>query len=131
MEARGQLVVGAAKIVATEADGDHAFITWRGRGTAAPERTRVARIVNCTGPQGDVGRAPEPLLANLVAAGRIRADVCRIGIDIDADNRVLGRDGTASQTLSAIGPMTRGAVWEIVAVPDLRGQVERVAEAYR
>jgi len=27
-----------------------------------------------------------------------------------------------------MGPMTKGCYWEIIAVPDIRGQAERVAE---
>ncbi len=88
----------------------------------------MARIVNCTGPEADIRRAAEPLLRNLVAAGRIKPDLCRIGIDIDEEGHVLGTDGAPSPTLYAIGPMTRGAWWEIVAVPDIRGQVAALAE---
>ena len=29
----------------------------------------------------------------------------------------------------ALGPLTKGAYWEIVAVPDIRGQAAAVAEA--
>ena len=43
------------------------------------------------------------------------------------DCRAIGADGTPSERLSVIGPMTRGAFWESVAVPDIRGQAERVA----
>jgi uncharacterized NAD(P)/FAD-binding protein YdhS len=68
------------------------------------------------------------LLAQLVREGRIRPDPCRIGIDVNGENRTIARDGTANDTLFAIGPMTRGALWEIVAVPDLRVQTHRLAQ---
>ena len=87
----------------------------------------VARIVNCTGPESNILRVDEPLLRRLVAAGRIRPDVCRIGIDIEEDGRVVAADGSASNSLFAIGPMTRGAWWEIVAVPDIRQQADALA----
>jgi uncharacterized NAD(P)/FAD-binding protein YdhS len=32
------------------------------------------------------------------------------------------RGGEPTQTLRALGPMTRGTFWEIVAVPDIRRQ---------
>jgi uncharacterized NAD(P)/FAD-binding protein YdhS len=41
---------------------------------------------------------------------------------------VLGEDGRSSDTLSAIGPVTRGTFWESVAVPDIRVQADRVAK---
>ncbi len=101
---------------------------WRRRGSSEDRALTAARIVNCTGPEADIRRADEPLLRNLLAAGRIRPDACRIGIDIDREARAVGEDGAPSPTLFAIGPMTRGAWWEIVAVPDIRGQVDALAE---
>lgn len=127
MEAEGRLVFAAGKIVSAEAADGAAVVGWRPRGAAAAERLRVRRIVNCTGPQTDIARAGEPLLDSLLAAGRIRPDPLRIGIDVDAECRVLHAEGKADERLFAIGPMTRGAFWEIVAVPDIRRQVQQVA----
>ena len=88
---------------------------------------RAALIVNCTGPEGDIARAGEPLLAALLARGAIRQDKLRVGVDVDEDCRAIGADGTASATLSVIGPVTKGTFWESVAVPDIRVQAARVA----
>jgi uncharacterized NAD(P)/FAD-binding protein YdhS len=84
--------------------------------------TRAARIVNCTGPQGDLLRSTEPLLRDLLATGTIRPDGLRIGLEVDAQSRVVAADGRAAEQLYAIGPMTRGGLWEVVAVPDIRQQ---------
>lgn len=35
--------------------------------------------------------------------------------------------GAVSRSLYAVGPLTRGAFWEITAVPDIRGQAAAVA----
>ncbi|SDA29684.1 FAD/NAD(P)-binding protein [Sphingomonas sp. NFR15] len=123
----GTLSVVAGKIVATAADDDGLTVTWRPRASAAPETVRVARMINCTGPQGDLLRAEEPLLRNLVARGTLRPDALRIGIDVDAQSRTIAADGTSNAWLYALGPMTRGAFWEIVAVPDIRVQSWSVA----
>jgi uncharacterized NAD(P)/FAD-binding protein YdhS len=128
MVADGRLQFAAGKILTTAPSGEGACVTWRPRGGSEARSLTTARIVNCTGPEADITRADEPLLRSLVASGRIRPDPCRIGIDIDGESRVLDGDGAASPTLSAIGPMTRGTWWEIVAVPDIRGQVAAVAE---
>ena len=45
-----------------------------------------------------------------------------VGIDVDERSRVNG-----AERLWAVGPLTKGALWEIVAVPDIRGQVADVA----
>ena len=127
MEEAGCLEVSAGKIRSVRSDPGGAIVTWRDRGGREDRSLKVARIVNCTGPQRDIRRAGEPLLDRLLAAERIRPDPCGIGIDVDKDSRVLAPDGAASARLSAVGPMTRGTFWEIVAVPDIRVQVEGVA----
>jgi uncharacterized NAD(P)/FAD-binding protein YdhS len=129
MIARGALEVSGGKIAAIQADGDRALLHWRPRGQEATCELRVARIVNCTGPQADIARAGEPLLDALLAGGRIRPDPGRIGVEVDPDCRTLSADGRPSPTLRAVGPITRGAFWEIVAVPDIRHQVRAVAES--
>lgn len=127
MVGEGRLQFAAGRIISVSTSGDGAAIEWKPRGRNASRTLIAARILNCTGPESDISRVSEPLLRNLIAAGRIRPDVCRIGIDIDSDSRVLDADGQASRTLYAVGPMTRGAWWEIVAVPDIRGQVASLA----
>jgi uncharacterized NAD(P)/FAD-binding protein YdhS len=108
--------------------GPAARIGWRPRGQAPEQSLTVHRVVNCTGPQTDITRAGEPMLDALLAAGHIRPDPCRIGVDVDACSRVLDAQGRASDAFYAVGPITRGAFWEIVAVPDIREQVKVVAE---
>lgn len=127
MEAEGRLRPTAGKLVSVSSREGAADVVWRPRGCEAAESLRVRRIVNCTGPQGNIARAGEPLLDALLGAGRIRPDPCRIGIDVDPANRVLDDAGRPSPSLYAVGPMTRGAFWEIVAVPDIRCQVAALA----
>ena len=88
---------------------------------------RVRRIVHCTGPQGDLLRTREPLLHLLLASGHIRPDAHRLGIDVNAQAETINAAGRANPRLLALGPMTRGAFWEIVAVPDIRRQTWAVA----
>ncbi|WP_082466445.1 FAD/NAD(P)-binding protein [Sphingomonas sp. Leaf38] len=118
----GRLTVAAGKIVSAQADGTHAVLRWRPRGETVPVVTRAARIVNCTGPQGDLLRSGEPLVKHLLAAGAIRPDPLRLGVDVDAQSRAIRADGTPDDRIHCIGPMTRGGLWEVVAVPDIRVQ---------
>ncbi|MEH3120444.1 MAG: FAD/NAD(P)-binding protein [Sphingomonas phyllosphaerae] len=120
--AAGRLEVTAGKLIAATADGAHALLDWRPRGGGAVRRLRAARVVNCTGPQGDLLRSAEPLLHDLLARGMIRPDPLRIGLEVDAQSRVVEADGTVAEQFYAIGPMTRGGLWEVVAVPDIRQQ---------
>ena len=122
-----RLVFRAGKIEEVTGGIDGVAVHWRPRGEDRRQRLDVARIVNCTGPQGDLLRATDPLVRRLLKQGRIRPDALRLGLDIDRDGHVLGRDGRPAEHILAIGPMTRGDLWEVVAVPDIRTQVSALA----
>ena len=127
MQADGRLEIAAGKLVSVAVEGNGTRVTWRPRGAQATRSLAVRRIVNCTGPQGDLLATEEPLLRGLTARGLIRPDRLRIGIDVDELSRTIDRDGSAQDWLLALGPITRGAFWEIVAVPDIRHQTWAVA----
>lgn len=127
MQARGQLQIVAGKTLSAREDENGITVTWRRRGHETPETMTVQRIVNCTGPQGDLTRTTEPLLATLYQRGAIRPDPAHLGLDVDAQARTIAADGTPNEWLHALGPMTRGAFWEIVAVPDIRQQTWTLA----
>jgi uncharacterized NAD(P)/FAD-binding protein YdhS len=44
---------------------------------------------------------------------------------------VVDRFGVPSERLFAIGPLTRAAFWEVVAVPDIRNQCAALAAHLR
>ena len=127
MVTSGRLTLLAGKSCDAHAVEGGVSVAWRPRGEAAMRRIDATRVISCIGPQSDVMRTDDPLLSALVATGRIRPDGEHLGIDVEVTGRVLHADGTSDERLFAIGPMTRGAFWEIVAVPDLRRQVWDVA----
>jgi uncharacterized NAD(P)/FAD-binding protein YdhS len=122
----GRLAVRAGKVVEAQTEEDGVAVVWRPRGGDRLMRRRFARIVNCTGPVGDLRRAHDPLLRALHDRGAIRPDPLAIGIDVDRQCRAISASG-AQDRLRIVGPMTRGAHWEIVAVPDIRRQVWTLA----
>lgn len=122
MTASGRLRFLGGKVQAVEPEGEASLVRWRPRHEDAATAMRVDRIVNCTGPQGDLTRSDEPLLRRLLDKGAIRPDALRLGLDADAQSHAIGRDGEPREALYCIGPMTRGGLWEVVAVPDLRRQ---------
>lgn len=127
MQAAGRLEIVAGKPAAFHNRGTAVEVDWRPRHADALQTLTARRVVNCTGPQGDLARSTEPLLRGLIAAGHARADANRLGLDVDAQSRLIGADGDPHPRLFGLGPMTRGAFWEIVAVPDIRTQVWTVA----
>lgn len=130
MRATGQLHVAAGKIrqIGKQPDG-LVLAKWRGRGRRQNYVARAVAVINCTGPTGDVLASTDSLLKDLLRRGLARPDPLRLGLDVDEDNRVRDISGAAWPTLLAVGPATRGAFWEITAVPDIRGQAAAVAEA--
>lgn len=126
--ARGRLAVIAGATRAAEPGGGNLRVTYWPRGGAGVETLTVRRAINCTGPQGNLAAASDALLRGLTRDGTIRPDPLAIGIDVDENLRTIAADGEPNANLYAVGPMTRGAFWEIVAVPDIRQQVWTLAQ---
>lgn len=127
MRAAGRLQIVAGKLIDAMPYGDGAQLRYHPRGRPDIAALPVRRIVNASGPQGDLLRTEEPLLRRLLERGLIRPDPLRIGIDVTHQSEVVSADGEPFPTLLALGPMTRGTFWEIVAVPDIRRQTWAVA----
>jgi len=78
-------------------------------------------VFNCTGPLGTMARTRDPLLRQMIDDGLVALD--RLGIGLAVDER-----SSAGDRLWALGPLTKGEFWEIVAVPDIRVQAQEVAD---
>jgi uncharacterized NAD(P)/FAD-binding protein YdhS len=83
--------------------------------------------INCTGPRSQFSTSEAPLFQNLLRRGLVRPDALDMGIDVDDELAVIGRDGRPSRCLFALGPLLKGALWETTAVPELRGQAMQLA----
>lgn len=92
---------------------------------AATETLAATLAIDARGLRGRP--TDSPLLAQLLDQGTARLDTLRIGLDIANDGSVIRADGTASPRLSAIGPVSRAAFWEITAIPDIREQAASLA----
>jgi len=127
LRASGRLEIVAGKLQSARPHGDGAVVGWRPRGEGGTRSLEAARIINCSGPQGDLRRTDDRLLRNLLARRLIRPDALQLGIDVNARSEAIGADGKPNSGLMIIGPMTRSAFWEIVAVPDIRMQTWSLA----
>ncbi|TLU71499.1 FAD/NAD(P)-binding protein [Lichenicoccus roseus] len=87
----------------------------------------AGRVVNCAGPDADYSRIRDPLVRSLLGNGLVRPDPLCLGLDVTANCATLGRDGSISRRLFAVGPVTKGTFWEMTAVPDIRQQAEFLA----
>jgi uncharacterized NAD(P)/FAD-binding protein YdhS len=125
--AEGRLIPMAAKTVAIEPDAGGVRVRYRRRGRHGIESVRVGAIVDCTGIVRDPGATTNPALRSLFDQGLARVDPLRIGIEIGMHCAIVRQDGTRSQRLFAVAPLTRAAFWEIVAIPDIRNQCAALA----
>lgn len=125
--ARGQLSILAARIAIDRATDRAVEVTIVRRGAAAAERRIFDRVIDCRGPRNEVDERL-PLHAQMVKAGLMRRDPLEQGLDVGDNDTLIGRDGSPSRRLFALGPPTRGRYTEIVAIPDIRLQAARMAE---
>jgi uncharacterized NAD(P)/FAD-binding protein YdhS len=126
-KASGQLALFAARLAAIEENGVGASVRFVPRGTAAERTIEADYVIDCRGHSSDAQSTGNPLLRALFSDGRLRPDPLRLAVDVTGDCATVDAQGKASRRVFAVGPATVGAFWEIVAVPDIRLQVERLA----
>ena len=121
MVADGQLEIVAGRIEAARCTPEGIQVDYRRRGASQGRSDNFAYAFNCTGPLHSIGRSKDPLLRTLFEAGEVKPDHLGIGLKVSEDCR-------AGSRLWALGPLTKGHYWEIIAVPDIREQAAAVAE---
>jgi uncharacterized NAD(P)/FAD-binding protein YdhS len=122
-----RLTIIAGRICAVDPDESGARVRYRRRGETSVETVYVSRIVECRGGVANPLATVNPVLKDLFQQGLARVDPLGIGIEVTDDCAVIDHTGRASERLFAIGPLTRAAFWEIVAVPDIRVQCAELA----
>jgi uncharacterized NAD(P)/FAD-binding protein YdhS len=125
--ATGQLHIIAGNICTVIPQGTHTRIDFRRRGASATESMRVARIVECKGIVTSPLNTSNPAMRSLLDQRLARADPLHIGIDITDTCAIIDHSGRPSDRLFAVGPLTRAAFWEVVAIPEIRAQCAELA----
>ena len=123
MVAEGRLEIVAGRLQSVQEEGDALAVAYRRRGMSRLVEARFAYMINCTGPLGTISRTRDPMLKGMLADGLARPDQLGIALDVDERSRVVG-----AERALAMGPLTKGRYWEIIAVPDIRYQAAAVAE---
>jgi uncharacterized NAD(P)/FAD-binding protein YdhS len=116
----GRLQIRAARLLRARLveDGLEAVLRERGREQAVAERYDV--LIRATGLDTDVDRTSDPLVSSLREGGLVRPDPLGLGLEVDPSLHVLDAAGAPVKGLYCVGPLLRGALWEITAVPELR-----------
>ena len=120
--AEGRLQILAGRVLGARDGGSAIEIVLRRRGSNAQENRQFALVVNCTGPLHALERTTDPLLRGLIDSGAVGLDPLGIGLRLEAGAKVAG-----TERLWAMGALTKGHYWEIIAVPDIRHQAARIA----
>lgn len=115
----GKVRVEAGRVLSAEEAGDGFRVQFEKRGGEISEK-RFDRIVNCTPANPDLG---------LVEGHAYRRDPLELGVPTDAFGRPYLADGNAEPRVFFLGPFLRTRYWEMTAVPDLRVQAKRMADA--
>jgi uncharacterized NAD(P)/FAD-binding protein YdhS len=125
----GRLKIVKADIQSIETYQGSFHVSLRLRGKPRyPEAERFFdAVVNCTGPDHGTVVQSNPVLHALATSGLLRADPQGLGIEVDRHARVIGTDGTASRGLFVAGPLARGYFGELMGLPQVSLQPERLA----
>lgn len=120
----GTLRVDAAAIIACDSDRQGVSLMVRPRG-GRPRLLEADLLINCTGPGMDPRRGGNVFVNDILAQGLGVADPLGLGLE-SADGTLTDAQGKPGPWLHAVGPLTRPAWWEIVAVPEINAQVDRL-----
>lgn len=126
--AQGQITQAAGRISKITPTADGLLIDIQLRGTQAIKQIEVARVINCTGPNGNLSHVRDPLITQLQSLGLIQLDPLGLGLRVDDRYAVYCANNTPLSWLSYVGPMLKADHWEAVAVPELRVHAEGVAK---
>jgi uncharacterized NAD(P)/FAD-binding protein YdhS len=116
----GKLSILAGRIRSMASRDDGLLTEYAPRRGVAIRELRSDVMINCAGPECDFTRIADPLVRSLLDQGLIRSDPLGLGVETTPYGEAIGRDGRPVPGLLALGPIARGAFWELTAVPELR-----------
>jgi uncharacterized NAD(P)/FAD-binding protein YdhS len=83
----------------------------------------VKWLINCMGPNQQLKAESQPLLNALLKRHLAVFDPLQLGLAVTSNSALKNASGHPSTLLYALGTPTKGARWEINAVPDIRSQI--------
>jgi uncharacterized NAD(P)/FAD-binding protein YdhS len=119
----GQLAFHRARVRSVRRGPGGFTIALRDRGANREHQKTCTTLINCTGFDGRLQAATDPLLRGLATAGLLRSSACGLGVDVDLDSRAIGASGWPRRGLYVIGPLTGGSLGEASSVPVITRQI--------
>ena len=126
--ANGDIEVISGRFVSAESPGDSFRVQIAHRSGRIDYRDFHA-IVNCTGPESDLRKTADPLVASLLDTGAAQQDHLKLGLRVGPSGELIGGDGREDRRLYVVGPLLKGDHWEATAVPELRAHARKTARA--
>lgn len=126
MQQSGALKVVPGRIYYVGSDEQGLTVAYRKRGVNRVETVRATLVLNCTGPEYDIAASSHRLLKNLRDRKLVSVDSLRMDISTSESGSA---EGKAPGTIFPIGTLLVGELLECTAVPELRDQASKVAQA--
>lgn len=128
MRASGRLEIIAGRIRDLVEKETRLEVYYMPRGEATVKLRLTDLVINCIGPESDYRRIDHVLVRNLMHRGLIRPGPANLGIDCLPNGAILDSAGAPSSVLYTLGSTMKGVLWEVLAVPDIRLQAQRLAD---
>lgn len=127
MQQQGQLRIRAGRLLRARLGERAVEAVIRDRASSSARTEDFDVLIRVTGLDTDVARTSHPLVATMRDAGLLQPDP--LGLGLAVDERLQVRDGSGHPVagLYCLGPLLRGVLWEITAVPELRAAAQRLA----
>lgn len=122
----GTLVKHSGSLQAVFPAPEGANVQWQ-TGSGEIAEMKVARVINCTGPDMNYHRVGSALLNDLFAQGFATHGPLGAGLWSDEHGALRTQDGNFSSVLFQVGPGRQGTLIESIAVPELRDQAYALA----
>ncbi len=123
----GRLHIHAGHLAQLKPAHSRIHLGWRPRGSDQLKELTADWVINCTGPDYDLGRSNDPLFQSLLRSGLAVPDACGLGLRTGSNGAVIDADGWPGTHLFYVGPMLRADHWEATAAAELRTHAERLA----
>lgn len=125
--ADGRLRVIAGRLAGLSGDATTATLAYQPRGRDAMATLELGCVVNATGVDTTLVRSGNPLLRAMHGHGLLQPGPLGMGIATDDHGTVLDARSGPLAGVMTLGAPRIGALWESLAVPELRGQAQALA----
>jgi len=122
----GRAMLLRGGVTGVERDGQGFKLTLQRRGSEKAETMSADLVFDCTGHRPDLA---SPLIKSLLSQGLAREDAHRLGLAVERNGQVVGKDDAPTRGLFALGPLCQGSLWEITAVPEIVSQCDAAAQS--